>query len=114
RSGDTDSAEARNSVVTASTGSAQTAPPSASTGRTGGTAKQPTRYIRVSGQLRRLVAHPGTIAWLVLGLWLLLMVPVFLRATADQRSLIDFLSYRRAADAVVVGGSPYESVAQTR
>jgi hypothetical protein len=110
-SGGTDAAEDGNSASTAPTASAETAPPA----EPAGLCRATTRHVHGPGRhLRRLAARREGIAWLVLGVWMLLLVPVFLRATADQRSLIDFLTYRRAADALVVGDSPYESIALTR
>jgi hypothetical protein len=52
--------------------------------------------------------------WVVLVLWLVALVPVFAGATAPGRNLVDFLSYRLPAEALLRGESPYLTPAESR
>ena len=47
------------------------------------------------------------VAWGLFCLWLLAQLPFFIRLAERGRSPIDFLTYRRAADALARGESPY-------
>ncbi|GAB4192027.1 MAG: hypothetical protein OHK0022_06000 [Roseiflexaceae bacterium] len=53
------------------------------------------------------------ICWLIFALWLLLQLPPFLTQPYANGRSIDFLTYRRAADALLQGESPYLNTSQS-
>ena len=52
--------------------------------------------------------------WLIFVPWLLVWVPIFDSLTAQGQAPIDFLAYRRAADALDRGESPYRTPDESR
>jgi hypothetical protein len=54
------------------------------------------------------------VPWLLFVPWLLVWVPIFLSLEAQGQSPIDFLAYRRAADALERGESPYLEPAESQ